>query len=262
MDNSGKFLGLIAFIILIMFAISIIPFEPMYGLVVLFSAILILAIIQNPGSAQALIKLFMPIMLALLVVSVLFSSVATMTRDTAILITLGFFVIFLLVGASSGATEIKSLLALAPLVVVPTMFALLLDPTGFLAVMISSIMLFSLMMLIYFLTRNLGGPTKIGFASNVGVVVEDLAPKGKVRVGNEIWWATTRAWKIPKGTEVYIIDSKNLELIVVPVVRCPICGEPYPIIRVPPQCKNCGADLITARKEARKKWEMAKLGEV
>jgi membrane-bound ClpP family serine protease len=46
------------------------------------------------------------------------------------------------------------------------------------------------------------------------LVIEDIAPEGKVRVWGEIWTATGRNRRIPAGKEVKILDAKGLVLSV------------------------------------------------
>jgi membrane-bound ClpP family serine protease len=58
---------------------------------------------------------------------------------------------------------------------------------------------------------------KSGVAAMIGrtaLVIEDIAPEGKVRVWGEIWTATGSNKRIPAGKEVKILDAKGLVLSV------------------------------------------------
>jgi membrane protein implicated in regulation of membrane protease activity len=53
-----------------------------------------------------------------------------------------------------------------------------------------------------------------GMAGREAVVVEDVNPEGKVRVGNEIWAATAEGRKFFKGQMVRIAGIQGLKVIV------------------------------------------------
>lgn len=58
---------------------------------------------------------------------------------------------------------------------------------------------------------------KSGTRSMIGkhaVVIEDIDPKGKVRIWGEIWMAMGYTERIPSGMKVKILDVKGLVLIV------------------------------------------------
>lgn len=218
-------------------------YNPLLGLIILFVAIIILAMVTDPGSAKILVKLFIPVIILLLVLSVLTSFLTEMTTEMAIITVLIIFGAGILIVGFIGGVDASSGVVFAPMIVVPTLLAFLVDPTGSLAVLVASILLFGWMLFVYFLVRNLPPPYPIGFGSKVGVALTDFDKTGKVKIGAEIWDAETSGYKISKGDEVYILDQKGLRLFVVPAVRCPNCNEPYPINEVPDKCENCGFDL-------------------
>jgi len=243
LNDGARTLGLIAFLILLFFGIGVILQNAILGLIIIFMAIITLAITMDPASAKALIKIFFPIMLLMLFLSIILEQYGGITFDTAILLTLIIFAVFLMVGAFLGGTEIKSMLILAPIVVIPPLFAFLADPTGNLAIIISSTLVFGLLLLTWYLVRELGPAKKIDLPIRVGVAIEDINPHGRVKIGGEIWRAFSMNWKINKDERVYVADRRDLELVVVPIVTCPNCGEEYPITNVPKSCNVCGTDL-------------------
>ncbi len=243
MNNGARTLGLIAFLLLLIFGLGVILQNAILGLIIIFMAIITLAIVMDPASAKALIKIFFPIMLLMLFLSIFIGQYGGITFDTAIILTLIIFAVFLMIGAFLGGTEIKSMLILSPIVVIPTLFAFLADPSGNLAIIISSTIIFGLMLLSWYLVRELGPAKDIEIPLKVGTAIEDINPHGRVKIGGEIWRAFSMNWRISKGEKVYVVDRRGLELVVVPIVTCPNCGEEYPITNVPKTCKICGTDL-------------------
>jgi membrane-bound ClpP family serine protease len=53
-----------------------------------------------------------------------------------------------------------------------------------------------------------------GMTGGEAVVIEDIDPEGKVKFENEIWAATARGQRFPKGKKVRICGALGLELIV------------------------------------------------
>jgi len=249
MNDSIRFIGAIAFLLLIMFGIGVMLQNTILGLIIIFTAILILALALDPTSAKALLKVFLPVIMLMLLLSIVLEQFGGVTFDTAIVLTLIIFAAFILIGAFLGGVEFKSVIILAPLVVVPTLFAFLADPTGNLALIVSSSLTFGFLMLTWHLVRKLGPAKDIEIPVKLGIAVEDTDPHGRVKLGSEIWKAFTMNWKIKKGEKVFVVGRRGLELIVVPIVECPTCGESYPVTKVPQKCESCGTDLTTVTLE-------------
>ena len=250
MPDSGQTIGIIAFLLLIFFSIGIIPYNPILGLVVLFTAVIILAMSMDPSSAKIMMKLFIPIIIILLILGITVDFIGGINREISIILVVVLFAVTLVIGAMYGGIHAGSGLALAPMIVIPTLIALLVDPSGSLAVMVASVLLFGWMFFVYFLTRNPPPPYPVGFGTRVGKAITDLTPNGKVKMGAEIWDATSPNFNISKGEEVYIVKVKDLELIVEPAFRCPYCGEPYPITDIPLNCRSCGKPLLELKLKA------------
>lgn len=261
MNDGARLLGIIAFLMLLFFGMGVILQNAILGLIIIFMAIITLGITMDPTSAKALIKIFFPVVLLMLFLSVILEQYGGIAFDTAILLTLLIFAAFLIIGAFFGGTEIKSMLLLAPLIVVPTLFAFLADPTGNLAVLISSTLVFGFLLLTWYLVRALGPPKEIDIPIKTGIAIEDINPHGRVKVGGEIWRAFSMNWKIRRDERVYVVDRKGLEFVVVPIVTCPNCNEEYPITNVPKTCRVCGTDLSLVTLETVKAHLREKEGE-
>jgi len=213
------------------------------GLIIIFLAIIILSVVTDPTSAKALLKIFLPIILVMFILSIIVEMSGGVTFDLAILMTLIFFAMFIMIGAFMGGAELKSLFVLAPLIIIPTLFAFLTDPTGKLAIIVGSSLSFGFLMLTWYLVREIGPPKQIDIPIRVGIAIENISPHGRVKLGSEVWRAFSMNWRISKGERVYVVSRKDLEVLVVPVVECPSCGEIYPVTKVPHNCKICGYDL-------------------
>ncbi len=242
MDLGKAFLIFILFIFLIT-GISVLTYDPIAGLIIIFLSVILITMVFEPATGKALLKIFIPVVFLLVILSAIVSSVGKLSYEMTIIITLIVFLFFIGSAAAMGSTEMKSALMLAPLIVIPTFFALLIDPSGRLAIIVASSIMFGFLTLILYLVRNLGEPYDVTMPERFGVAIEDISPKGRVKIGGEIWWAHTEKWNIKKGDEVYVVEREGLELRVVPVVRCPVCGEKYPIINVPERCNKCGTSL-------------------
>jgi len=250
MPYEGQSIGAIAFLLLIIFALYIIPYNPILGLVILFSAILIFTISLDPASAKVLFKLFTPILIVLLFLAFVGEYIGGLNREVSIIFVIILFIIVLGLSAIFGGADAGSGLVIAPMIVLPTLLALLADPTGSLAVLVASSLLFGWMFFVYLLIRKPTPRYEIGMSKKVGIALADIAPRGKIKVGAEIWNAVSYGVKIFKGEEVYIIDKKDLELIVVPSLRCPVCGEAFPVTDIPDTCPKCQTSLLELKIKA------------
>ncbi|MHA1617376.1 MAG: NfeD family protein [Candidatus Njordarchaeales archaeon] len=258
MADFARFAAAIAFLIIISFATNIIIYDPLLGLTLILMGILILSLAVDPASAKALMKVFAPVIFALLILPVVFSITGTLNREIAIVAVIFLILLFITSGALMGGVEAKSSLVLTPLVAIPTLLALLYDPTGTLAILISTSLIFGFLFVTWYLVRRIPPVREMTLPSRVGVAIEDLTPRGRVKLDGEIWWAMARGWKIEKNTRVYVIGKRDLELIVVPLIECPNCGMEYPITNVPERCSNCGFDLSAIVLQALKKYMVNK----
>jgi len=69
----------------------------------------------------------------------------------------------------------------------------------------------------YKMMKSMKFPVKTGLEEMIGqeaVVIDDIAPKGKVRIKNEIWAATAEGKRFEKGSKVKITGTQKLVLIV------------------------------------------------
>ena len=72
--------------------------------------------------------------------------------------------------------------------------------------------------------KSMRAKTKTGLEGMIGgeaLVIEGIAPEGKVEFKDEIWTATTRGKEIVKGERVKILETQGLVL----VVECLAEGE-------------------------------------
>ena len=65
--------------------------------------------------------------------------------------------------------------------------------------------------------KSMRAKSKTGLEAMIGeeaLVIEDIAPEGKVLFKDEIWMATARGKEIVKGQRVKILEAKGLVLVV------------------------------------------------
>ena len=71
--------------------------------------------------------------------------------------------------------------------------------------------------LFVFTTRVLKKQAKVGLPSMVGSrgrVASSLAPQGLVKIGGELWRATSAEGSVDKGEEVEVVGEDGLSLVV------------------------------------------------
>ena len=65
--------------------------------------------------------------------------------------------------------------------------------------------------------KSMRAKSKTGLEAMIGeeaLVIEDIAPEGKVLFKDEIWMATARGKEIVRGQRVKILEAKGLVLVV------------------------------------------------
>ncbi len=254
MADFARFVAAIAFLLIISMAMNTIIYDPLMGLSLILLGILIISLAIDPASAKALMKVFAPVIFALILLPIIFSVTGALNRELAIISILFLILLFITSGALMGGVEAKSSLVLTPLIAIPTLVAFLYDPTGTLAFLISTTMVFGFLFVTWYLVRKIPPTKEFVVLDKVGIAIEDIAPRGRIKIGGEIWWAVTRGWRIRKGDRVYVTGKRDMELVVVPLVECPACGKEYPITNVPERCVKCGYDLSAITLQALKKY--------
>lgn len=70
---------------------------------------------------------------------------------------------------------------------------------------------------IYKMMKSIKLPIRTGLEEMMGqeaVVIDDIAPEGKVRIKDEIWAATAKGARLEQGKKVQIVGSQGLVLVV------------------------------------------------
>ena len=69
----------------------------------------------------------------------------------------------------------------------------------------------------YKMMRSMRLPVRTGLEEMMGqevLVIDDIAPEGKVRFKDEIWTATAKGERLEQGDKVRIVGSQGLVLVV------------------------------------------------
>ena len=240
MAELAQTIGAIVFLLLILLAISLFPYNPYLSLIVMFIAIISIAMTTDPSSAKIMMKLFTPVIVLLLFLALIFDIVGEIGSQMFLIIILVLFGAGILITSLIGGLDVGSGIVLAPMIIVPTLLAFLIDPSGRLSILIGSILMFGWVFFVYLLVRKLPPPIEIGFSTKVATAITDLNPEGKVKIGAEIWKAEVKGRDVRKGEIVLIIGKEGLILHVVPARKCPSCGKVFPEEEIRDVCPSCG----------------------
>jgi len=240
MAELAQTIGVIIFMLLIFIAISLLFYNPYLALIIMFIAIIILSVSTDPSSAKIMMKLFTPVIVLLLFLALIFDISGQINSQMILVIILLLFGAGILLTSLVGGLDVGSGTVLAPMILVPTMLAFLIDPTGRLAIFIGSILMFGWVFFVYLLVRKMPPPVDIGFPTKVAIALTNLNPEGKVKIGAEIWNAEVKGRNVSEGEHVLIIGKEGLKLQVVPAKKCPSCGSIFPENEVSDVCPTCG----------------------
>lgn len=198
----------------------VIQLNPLLGLLSLVIMSLILIALFDPATAKATSHIILPLIIIMFVYYIVVYPI-TFTLVDLILIGAVLYFMFMMFAGTQGLAKtalLKSKVAakIMPAYLILMIVALIGDPTGKLAAMTLSGTVLVLMILYLVLLKDYDiWPTYHWIAGKEAEVIDDLNPKGRVRLGNELWWAISYDKSyIPKGESVIIIGKKNLTLVV------------------------------------------------
>jgi membrane-bound ClpP family serine protease len=114
-----------------------------------------------------------------------------------------------------GFIDAKVSLKLFPFYGIAIFIAVLIDPTGRLPIYMMAGTILILMVIYFVFLRDYEKWPEYQYGKYHGVTaISDIAPKGKIKVGAEIWWAKTAGPAIEAGESVSIIGMSGLTMIV------------------------------------------------
>lgn len=196
-------------------------FDPFIGLILLGVILTLLVVMVEPVSGKAMVQVVIPLVILLFLFEIILNP--AFTFDPWMLLVVGIvlylmFTMFTGGGAMGGSLiDAKVALKLFPVYGLMIFVSMLIDPTfrTTIYIMVGSV---GFLMVVYmaFLRGYDKWPEYQYGASHNAVAITDIDPKGKVRVGAEIWWAKVlpNAPPIREGEEVAVLGMRGMTMIV------------------------------------------------
>ncbi len=215
-------------ILLVMFMMSALSivigymlFDPFIGLILLGVILTLMVVTVEPATGKAMVQVVIPLVILLFLFEIMLNP--AFTFDAWMLLVVGIvlylmFTMFTGGGAIGGSLiDAKVALKLFPIYGLMIFISMWIDPTfrTTVYIMVGSV---GLLMAIYmvFLRGYDKWPRYQYGAAQSAIAITDIDPKGKVRVGAEIWWAKIMPNTPPirEGEEVAILGMKGMTMIV------------------------------------------------
>ncbi|MCD6380813.1 MAG: hypothetical protein J7L50_00610 [Candidatus Odinarchaeota archaeon] len=226
----GEFIKiLLAFLLMSFLGVAmfqIFAVNPLIGLISLVVVSVLIIALFEPATAKATAKVLMPLIIIMFLYYLLVIPIQLTIFDIFMIALVLYFLFIVFAGAEGMASKsalVKSKVAikLMPAYAIVMIVAMLSDPTGKLAALTISATILVLMGIYIVVLKNYDNwPAYRYIVGKVGVVEMDLTPRGKIRIGSEIWWAESiDGRKIEKGTKVVIVKVDGLTAYVKPLSR-------------------------------------------
>lgn len=224
----GEFVKILLAFILISF-LGVIVFQvfsisPLIGLIALVIVSVLIIALFEPATAKATAKVLLPLIILMFVYYLLVTPIQLTIIDIFLIAIVLYFLFIVFAGAEGMASKsalVKSKVAikLLPAYGVVIVVALLSDPTGKLAAFTISGTILVLMAIYMIALKDYDNwPVYHYMVGKIGVAETDLAPRGKIRIGAELWWAESAdGTEIKAGTKVVIIKVDGLTAYVRPI---------------------------------------------
>ncbi|MHA1861741.1 MAG: NfeD family protein [Candidatus Ranarchaeia archaeon] len=225
-------------VIVVMGLMAILTFTFTFLLVEPFLALIMIGIIStmmvlafDPATGKAMAQLVIPLTLIFFFVELLFLPALSFEWWQIVIVAGILYLMFFLFSGGGGhsvggLSYSKVSIKFAPIYGAILIVATLADPRGYLSVLIMVGTVLALMGLYYLFLRAYDEwPSYRIYEPGYVVVVEDLAPRGKVKLGQEIWWAASLDGVITRGEKVVVESITGLTLKVRRPKKNPISHE-------------------------------------
>ena len=201
----------------------IVAVDPLLGLIALAIVSIIMIALFDPVTAKTTSLVIMPLVIITFIFYLITFPRALSIWDV-LLIGIILYVMFIIFAGAEGMMgkaallQSKVALKLMPAYAAVVFVALVVDPTGKLAaITLSGTILMMMFLYVAFLKDYDKWPIYHGLIGKKGIVIEELNPKGKIRIGNEVWWAiSAMKTTVPIDTKVVIVRINGLTAYVVP----------------------------------------------
>ncbi|MHA1577887.1 MAG: NfeD family protein [Candidatus Thorarchaeota archaeon] len=194
-------------------------FDPFVGLILLGVILTLMVLTVEPATGKAMAQVTIPLVIILFVFQVFMNP--SFEFDLWMLFLVG-AVLYMLFSMFTGGgiveggfIDAKISLKLFPIYGFAIFLSIFADPSRRLTVYIMVATVFGMMLLYMAFLRDYDKweSYEYGKMHNV-VAIEDIRPKGKVKMGAEIWWAKTTGPPIAAGETVRVIGIVGMTAIV------------------------------------------------
>ncbi|NHJ13914.1 MAG: hypothetical protein EAX95_09555 [Candidatus Thorarchaeota archaeon] len=195
--------------------------EPFIGLILIAVLLTLMVITFEPATGKAMAQVIIPIIIILFVMQVFLNPTYQFNELSLVILAGVLYLMFAVFTGGGGFVEggfidAKVSIKLFPLYGLAIFLSVFADPSRRLTVYMMVGTVFSLMLFYMAFLRNYDKwpqYSEYGAGRNV-TAITDIDPKGKVKVGAEIWWARTQGPPISEGESVVVKGVTGLTLLV------------------------------------------------
>jgi len=199
--------------------IGFLVFDPFVGLIMLGVILTLMVLTVEPATGKAMAQVTIPLVIVLFVFQVFMNPSFEFDLWMLFLVGAVLYMMFSMFTGGGivegGFIDAKISLKLFPIYGFAIFLSIFADPSRRLTVYIMVFTVFGMMLLYMVFLRDYDKweSYEYGKMHNV-VAIEDIRPKGKVKMGAEIWWAKTTGPPIAAGETVRVIGISGMTAIV------------------------------------------------
>lgn len=195
--------------------------DPIFGLILMAIILTLMVLTVDPATGKAMAQVVIPLVIILFVFQIVFTG-WNINNQWWLIIIIGailymMFAIFTGGGGhmGGGLIDAKVSLKLFPFYGIAIFLAVLIDQTGRLPIYIMAGSILVLMIIYFVFLRDYEKWPLYQYGKVYDITaITDIAPKGKVKAGAEIWWAKTTGPPIRAGENVSLIGMSGITMIV------------------------------------------------
>ncbi len=211
------------FIVLVMLsAVSLVVgymiHDPFVGLILLAVILTLLVVTVEPATGKAMAQVTIPIVIILFVFQIVLNP--SFVFEIWMLVVVGavlylMFALFTGGGALEGSLiDAKMSLKLFPIYGLAILLASIADPSNRTTAIMMAVTIGGMMVLYMAFLRNYEKWPEVTYDPEIVIALTDLNPKGKVKVGAEVWWAKATDPPIQAGDRVVYRGVSGVTMIV------------------------------------------------
>ncbi|MBD3406409.1 MAG: hypothetical protein GF411_09885 [Candidatus Lokiarchaeota archaeon] len=201
--------------------VGYIIFDPFIGLILLGVILTLLVLTVEPATGKAMAQITVPLIIILFAFQTMLTPSFEFEWWMLVVVAAVLYIMFTIFTGGGSFVEgafidAKVSMKLFPLYAVAIIAATIIDPTNRLTVYIMVGTIGCLMILYFIFLRNYDDwpQHQYGTTQNIEALT-DINPRGKIKIGSEIWWAKTTGPPIQAGEKVTIIGLNGLTMLVI-----------------------------------------------